>query len=109
MSYPFPLPSHAYPNNCGDENVGTPIIINLIVSGENRNSMIKEPEKHLSVPTKLRNHANHAERTCHVATRPANVVYGEHADLGWYRIGCAYSIIQTSLYSRGSTVITYGL
>ena len=62
MSYPFPLPSHAYPNNCGDENVGTPIIITLIVSGENRNSMIKEPEKHLSVATKLRNNANHAAR-----------------------------------------------
>ena len=59
MSHPFPLPS---PNNCGDENVCTPIIITLIVSGENRNSMIKEPEKHLSVATKLRNHANHAAR-----------------------------------------------
>ena len=62
MSYLSPLPSYAYPNNCGDENVGTPIIITLIVSGENRNSMIKEPEKHLSVATKLRNHVKHAAR-----------------------------------------------
>ena len=34
--------------------VATPIIITLIVIGENRNSMIKEPEKHLSVATKLK-------------------------------------------------------
>ena len=51
MSYPFPL----HPNNCGDENVGSyPYNYTLIVIRENRNSMIKEPEKHLSVATKLK-------------------------------------------------------